>query len=356
MKTPVACLCVLALSAGMAFCAGAAEVEPFPVTKAVCFGDSITAGVGASAERFRYANLIARENGWVLANKARSGGQLADMISIVYPEIVEADGTYLILTGYNDMRNFGIDNAGLSQYRKTLHAALAWLSIPDGDKIKASDGRVSYEGAWNASPVPWGFGKYSGQRDARTTFRVSGSVIYIGATGTWNGTGTFSVSVDGEKKGDYSCSVSRTPASGLPVSPFLVRISGLSDGPHTVAITVASAAGNVFVDWAAGSPGAGGAMPKVFAGNALRMRREAYALGAPYWNAGSDAAVSAINAVIREVCGELAGDGWNVAYVDASAGFDPDSADVGPDLVHPSDRGMETIAAAFLRRMRQAAP
>jgi lysophospholipase L1-like esterase len=356
MKTGAMCLRIGLLLAAFTACAGPAGGQPFPVAKVVCFGDSITAGVGASAERYRYANLIARENGWVLANKARSGGQLADMISAVYSEVVEADGNYLILTGYNDMRNFGTDNAGLSQYRGALLAVLAWLSIPDSDKIKASGDRVAFEGAWSASSAPGGIGKYSGRRGDRAVFTVPGSVIYIGATGLWNGTGKFSVTVDGEEKGVYSSSVSRTPASGLPVTAFLVRLSGLSDGPHTVAVTVVSEAGNVYFDWAAGTSVAGRSGPKVFAGNALRMRREAYLLGAPHWNSGSDEAVSAINAVIREVCRDLAGDGRNVACVDASAEFDPNSADVGPDLVHPSDRGMETIAAAFLRRMRQANP
>ena len=90
----------------------------------------------------------------------------------------------------------------------------------------------------------------------------------------------------------------------------------------------------------------------MFVGNALRMKPEAYRFDAPYWNAGSDEAVSAINTIIRDVCRELAGDGLNVVHVDASAAFDPGTADAGPDLIHPSDRGMEKIAAAFLGRMR----
>jgi hypothetical protein len=96
-------------------------------------------------------------------------------------------------------------------------------------------------------------------------------------------------------------------------------------------------------------PGAG---PRVYAGNALRMRREAYRFDAPHWNAGSDEAVSAINSIIGDACRDLAADGLNVACVDVSAAYAPDSADAGPDLIHPSDRGMEKIAAAFLRRMR----
>jgi lysophospholipase L1-like esterase len=342
------------LVAVLAACAVPAVGQPFPAAKgkAVFFGDSVTVGVGASADRYRYANLIARANGWALSNQARSGTQLADEIPAIYSEAVEPAGNYLILTGYNDMRNFGLDNNGLVQYRGALYAALAWLSIPDGEKIKASGGRVAYEGAWNASPAPGGFGRSSSQQGARAVFTVSGSVIYIGGTGMPNGTGTFSVTVDGDPKGVYSCSVPRAPASGFPFAPFLVRLTGLSAGPHQVEIAVASAAGNVYFDWAAGSRGAQGAGPKVFVGNALRMQREAYRFDAPYWNAGSDEAVSAINTIIRDACRELAGDGRNVVHVDASAAFDPDSADVGPDRIHPSDRGMEKIAAAFLDRMR----
>lgn len=354
MRTGSKCLGIGSLVAVLSVCVVPAGGQPFPWAKgkAVFFGDSVTVGIGASADRYKFANIIAHENGWEIANKARSGTQLADEIPAIYSEAVVPDGNYLLLTGYNDMRNFGLDNNGLAQYRAALSAALAWLSIPDGEKIKASGGRMAYEGAWHASPAPGGFGKYSGQQGAKAVFTVSGSVVYIGGAGVRNGTGAFSVTVDGDPKGVYPCSVSRAPASGLPMAPFLVRLTGLSGGPHKVEITVTSAAGNVYLDWAAGSRGTQGAGPKVFVGNALRMKREAYGFDAPYWNAGSDEAVSAINTIIGDVCGELAGDGRNVLHVDASAAYDPDTADVGPDLIHPSDRGMETIAAAFLRRMR----
>lgn len=354
MKTQAKCLGIGSLIAILAVCAVPAAGQPFPAAKgkAVFFGDSVTVGVGASADRYKYANIIALENGWALSNKARSGTQLADEIPAIYSEAVEPEGNYLILTGYNDMRNFGLDNNGLAQYRGALYAALAWLTIPDGEKIKASGGQVGYEGAWDASPSPGGFGRSSSRRGAKAVFTVSGSVIYIGGAGMRNGTGTFSVAVDGAPKGVYPCSLSRAPASGFPIAPFLVRLTGLSGGPHKVEIAVTSTAGNVYFDWAAGSGGTHAARPRVFVGNALRMKREAYRFDAPYWNAGSDEAVSAINTIIRDVCRELSGDGGNVVHVDASAAFDPDTPDVGPDQIHPSDRGMEKIAAAFLGRMR----
>jgi hypothetical protein len=157
--------------------------------------------------------------------------------------------------------------------------------------------------------------------------------------------------VDDVDQGTWSASTSRAPASGFPYVPFLIRLTGLSPGRHTVVLTVTSAAGIVFFDWAAGIDPFAGPRPFVYVGNTLRMRNDAYGMGAPWWSSGSDAAAALYNAAIRDVCDRLSADGLNVLCVDASAGYDPNTADVSPDLVHPGDPGMAKIAAAFIEVM-----
>jgi len=323
-------------------------------TGATAFGDSITVGFNASAEQFKYANIVARSIGWTLKNVAQSGSQLSDEIPVVYAESVAPDGNSFILTGVNDMRNFGTDNAGLAYYQDALYAALAWLAVPDGEKIKGAGDNVVYTGVWDNTPFYNRIGRRSSRRNDTAAFTVSGATIYIGSVAWFGGTGAFSVTVDGTEKGTWSCSTTRKPASGAGYAPFLVRLTGLASGPHRVVLTVASDAGDVCFDWAAGT--AGGAAtpgPNVFVGNSLRLRPAGYAAEAPLWNHGSDEAVAAINARIRTVCDDLARDGRNVFHVDASAVYDPMSSDISTmDEIHPSDQGMAKIAAAFLAVMR----
>jgi lysophospholipase L1-like esterase len=345
---------------GSAGGAGGAAGAGFPVTyrnpgtKATAFGDSITFGVGASAEQKRYPNIIAQAVGWTLTNKAISGSAIADQVPAIYSESVEPDGNSVILTGYNDMRHFGTDNEGIVFYRNALYPALAWLAIPERRKVRASDNNVTYLGPWAAFPAYGYLGRYATQRNASAAFTVDGTGIYICGMATYNSTGTFTASVDGVEKETRTCSASRTPGGGSPYSPFLVRIAGLADGPHAVVLTVTSDEGEVFFDWAAGVGGAASpsAKPNVFVGNTLRMRSSAYALGGQGIDAGSDAAVALFNATIRSVCADLVADGLGVYHVDASGSYDPNGPDVSPDLVHPSDQGMAKIAAAFLAQMR----
>lgn len=323
-------------------------------TKAACFGDSITVGIGATDNQFAYANIIARQNGWTLTNLAQSGTELADQVPAVYTETVAADANYFILAGFNDMRQFGTDNEGLSYYRDGLEAAMAWLSLPEAVKTRATADNVAYTGLWNPSPAYATLGKSSAQPGATATFSVDGSVIYVGATAKFGGTGTLSLAVDNVDKGTWSASASRAPSSGFPYVPFLIRLTGLSAGRHTVVLTVTSAAGTVYFDWAAGVDNLPATRPFVYVGNTLRMSAAGYAVPiSPAMPAnGSDAAVALYNAAAQAVCNALSADGLNVLYVDASASYDPNTADLNTaDGVHPSNQGMAKIAAAFVTVM-----
>ncbi|PWB61321.1 MAG: hypothetical protein C3F14_11945 [Deltaproteobacteria bacterium] len=320
-------------------------------TRATCFGDSITVGVGATDNQSAYANVIARRNGWTLTNRAQSGMELADQVPLMYSESVAADANYFTLAGFNDMRQFGTDNEGISTYRNGLFAAMAWLALPEAAKTRATADNVAYTGLWDPSPAYAALGKSSAQQGATAAFSVDGSVIYVGAAARFGGSGAFSLAVDNVDRGTWSANASRAPASGFPYVPFLIRLTGLSPGRHTVVLTVTSAADNVFFDWAAGLGPLPEARPFVYVGNTLRMSAAGYALGSPDWNRGSDAAVALFNAAIRDVCDTLAADGMNVLCVDASAAYDPDTADASPDRVHPSDQGMAKIAAAFIAAM-----
>ena len=85
---------------------------------------------------------------------------------------------------------------------------------------------------------------------------------------------------------------------------------------------------------------------RVYLGLCLHMTPEGYAAFGPLWNHGSDAAVAALNDVIRDTARAYT----NVRIVD-TANYSP-AAGVAGDLVHPNDLGHQQIATAFLLKIR----
>src|ERR1044072_3303789 len=95
------------------------------------FGDSITAGTGASDTAHRYVNLLAAAKGWPLTNVGNSGKRMNDpaMIDAMYAETVGDSKVYTLLSGVNDARTGGTDLTLLDSFRGCLQAGIAWLAI-----------------------------------------------------------------------------------------------------------------------------------------------------------------------------------------------------------------------------------
>jgi len=321
-------------------------------TTLTAFGDSITAGNGASTAANRYANLVAVGKAYTLTNAAVSGSQLADtgIIDPIYSMPGTYDLNYSLLAGVNDMRVRGTDTTKLQTFEDSLGAAIAWLAIPANRRTVGSLATTNV-GTWTAT-TRYGLttGKKSSTAGDTITFSARGSVVYVAATRLTTGGGTFTVAVDGTVYGGTnSCAAGDTTANGRVYAPILVRVANLPDIVHSVVITLVSSA-EVQIDWCGGNSGSSlRTGPNVYLGNCVRLNATGYASGAPY-NQGSDAAVFAINRRILSVCKRLAADGLNVAYVDASALYDT-SADISVDGIHPNDAGHAHIASAFLREM-----
>ncbi len=130
------------------------------------------------------------------------------------------------------------------------------------------------------------------------------------------------------------------------------RIPNLTDGPHSVLITVTSAtdaSNKVYIDWIGGSMDSiQSTGPALYLGNTLRMNAAGYVSGARI--NGSDAAVVAYNEINQRVADFLAEDNLNVTYVDADVYYNL-STDVASDHIHPNDAGHQHIADAFLDAM-----
>jgi lysophospholipase L1-like esterase len=136
----------------LAFCACIPAARLIPTPRLLAFGDSITVGDGASAYTNGWAQLVARQTGLVLDNRAMSGTRMQEQQAAIAAATITPADTIVWLTGYNDMRI----GTPLEDYRAGLRSALAGIpgayvgnclrmlaasyAIPPNDK--GSDARV----------------------------------------------------------------------------------------------------------------------------------------------------------------------------------------------------------------------
>jgi lysophospholipase L1-like esterase len=320
---------------------------------ALAFGDSITVGVGASQSDLGYAYLVAHAHNWTLTNNAVSGAQIQDNTNSWTDRSLATNvsGTTptFMLAGYNDMRHGGLTANNLTTFQNTLYADVAWLAIPNANKLRSSSGSITYVGTWTSNNAAYGgTNPYKGSTTAgdTATATVSGTVIYLAFETQTAWVQNFTVLIDSVDKGPFSIPYSPTStAAGFTGSLYFVRIPGLSSGTHTVQLLINSGSTNpVNLMYMAGNTTVSSA--KVYVGNCLKMSTTGYAVGTGIFSFGSDAAVAGYNSAISQVVTDLAGDGLPVTYVDASAVYNPNTQ-VAVDNVHPNDSGHASIAAAF---------
>jgi hypothetical protein len=307
------------------------------------FGDSITAGTGATVPANKYVSLIGTALSVTPTDQGVGGDQAADQESEIYQTTVNSTGSQLFtyMVGTNDMAHYFANADQLANYQSFMLASAAWLGIPANKKITAQSGTPTYSGSWSNSTYYGGsIGKYSTTNGDTATFTVSGTVAYVAYTMLDSNAGQFSITVDGVSKGTYSNygknnSVISTQ-NGKTYGSGLARIAGLSSGSHTVVLTVTSATdpnNKVFFDWAAGNEGVtvdGG--PLVIQG------------GVPNKNSYLVPIYSSL--VIANVS-MLHGDGLNIYYADTTNAINI-STDLIGDVTHPNDLGHSHLAQAFL--------
>ncbi|MDH4164741.1 MAG: SGNH/GDSL hydrolase family protein [Nitrospirota bacterium] len=317
------------------------------------FGDSIANGTGASTTDLCFRRLVEIDNGWNMTNRSISGRQAADFADNVLGLSVSNDHVAIMLLGFNDMRAKGTDATALACYRRTVNAFLAWLSMPANRALKAQSASVTYSGTWsNSSVFGGGMVKYSSANGSTATFKLYGTVAYVCILQYSGSTRAFQISVDGVDKGTYHGSDFPATVNGRVYSPYLIRISGLTEAEHTVVLTVVNGTGNAYFCWAA-APGGKKTKsgPYVYLGNCLRMNATGYISGGADWDNGSDDAVRQYNEAMRTDVASLAGDGLPVTLVDACSYYNI-LTDLDTDNIHPNDTGHSHVADAFLGELR----
>jgi lysophospholipase L1-like esterase len=219
-------------------------------------------------------------------------------------------------------------------------------TTPATGTITATGPGIVYAGTWAVDNTVLGgnISRKSNTNGATATFKTFGTTIYLAYGMETNDVGSFSVTIDGVIAGTFTSNgvnggFATTGVVGTTHGSALARFANLTNGPHTVVVTVTSATGtgNVWLDWVQGAGTLTGSQflsgPTVVAGAAPQQ--------------GNGASTSALYGSLAQAdVGVLAADGLNVLFADVPGAMNA-GTDIISDNTHPNDSGMQHIAEAY---------
>ena len=322
------------------------------------FGDSITAGIGATTEANRYVNRVAS----FYAIGKNNYGVIGDMACDEFPHVLgpaiathlNKPAFYSNMIGTNDAIKRGAGDYE-ANFKSCLAATLAWLATPQEAMVLPGSAALVGTGGWSAAAAD--YYAATGPNYDRTTAAIApaGSAGTLTTTVTTTGApiygwyiiddnaaanACFTVTVDGADKGTF-CARQATPlrtehgASTSSVALFRIPVSA---GAHLV-VASTSTGGVALV--------ALGSLPLASSWSAPLILSN----DVPAQNANSAlapvSAQLAYNADVAAVETMLNADGVGILHVPTRAVMTSDPANFS-DQVHPNDTGMAKLAAAEL--------
>ena len=321
----------------------------------VNFGDSITCGDYASPLTDGYASLLDPSFKGAATNFCREGDQVADMLwAQVYPNAdpqTFGSPTYTVMIGTNDAQySPPSTNPGyLNNYTQTLYASIAWLAIPQTDKIFGQSSTVAKTGSWTPYDLPMTGVAITTSAAGDTlqfpvTQTIAGHHLYLGWHVRINDGGSADLFIDGTQV-DTLYTSGNTGASTetnkfLTEQVFLRTYPLGAVGQHTVLLRTrpGTAGTNTFGLFWAGVPSADYTLiksPRVLTGGVLHFQ-----------NNVSDADTSALDSAAQITVARLFADGLDVEYVPTRTVINT-TTDMF-DLKHPNNIGHQKLANAFL--------
>lgn len=298
------------------------------------FGDSITDGTGASEDSKKWRNILSSSLGVQITNFAHGGDMAGDQTNEVYSALVNQDDVSIITLGVNDQRIYGENSTKMGYFIDCMRNHIVWLSLINKQTARSVGGET---GTWSNTGI-LGIGRASTSVGSTKTFTVSGTTVYVSliVVDTAGAAGTYEVYVDDSLIGAYnSTAAGVTTYNGYPYAERLHRITGLTQGNHTVRVKMTGPS-NLYVQWAGGNDQP--AYPKVYVGNVIKANG--------YQWGGSLSNVQSYNQALSQLVQELKDDGLDVTLVDLYSVVDP-AVDLHADNLHPIDSGHAKIAEAF---------
>ena len=298
--------------------------------KQIAFGDSITAGAGASVQANCYVNLLNTMLGLVIDNTGVSTAMAIDECSVLYSKNTVLGDKSTVMFGTNDQAKYNGDVVKKSNFIDCLRAYGIWLACDS--KLATPANGVTFTGAWS-NGYAWSCYASTVVGD-KATFSVTGTTISLGFIRQYSNIGVFKVKIDGVDKGNFNIGGDVRTILGAAYGAMALSFGGLTAGSHAVEISVVSGGtnGQVYFHWFSGT----NAKAKVVFGNIPHAI--AYTYG------GSNANVDAYNTAIANLAIELSGYGLDVSMVNIVGALVPTDM---YDNVHPNNSGHQKIANLF---------
>ncbi|CAM6006426.1 unnamed protein product, partial [Sphagnum balticum] len=310
------------------------------------FGDSITAGTGASITNTDYVNDLTRIENSVPSNFGVAGNISCDQSGTM----VNTSPTYANNPIMTEMIGTNDANNGVSQtliFEPCWLGGVTWVTIANSQKIFSA----TQTGSWSN----FGSGYYSTTNGSTLTYSITttGGPIYLWdhIDSTW-GSGAFSLTIDGTSEGSFSSYPAAFTGSGNNNGLAGYRFP-VSSGTHTVVATVTSStsSSNIVGIYGVGTAPPSSQIkylmpPRIFVGGVPRQQGDA-----------NSSTTAAYNSDVVTMASELAGDGLNVVFVNIRATLcsqlisgncaGPSGAYDMANSLHPNDQGHLELAQAF---------
>jgi len=344
-------------------------------------GNSYDAGAGASTTTKRYTSLVAASKGWTEINIATGGSTIAGwMDAQVGSAVVLAGDNWTFSGSLNDLCRCGPSPLKLKQFESCLYALLSFCAIPDTKKVfpatnSGSSQLNTAQVTYTPGSAQWPListifaGKaaysrmfvYSATNGATATATVTGDTVMFWYGQVINTASYYLVSVDGVTYGNGKLGTQPVADTSKDDGGWMMacqRIGGLSNGPHTVTVTVVGST-NVVLGCFAGYDSKSLIGANVYCGNIVPLTAAGWTA-----NVGKNAAAAAVtdgqsswlyestacgqwNNVIASVCNRLKSEGLNVNLVDVASVVNILGADA--DNIHLADPQHWQFAQQVLR-------
>ena len=338
------------------------SASPLTFSKVInAIGDSITAGQGTSPSTNRFSSRIASAKGWTETNLAVGGSTAESWVSNqIASRPINVNDVTVMMAGFNNVRYAGSSAGKLAQFKNSLLGAVAYAALPDSLKVFSQlnsgtlNPAMTFSGTWNFSTTWQGAqaqskcGAYSATSGNYVETTVKGDTAHIMLGGYFGlGPQKCTILVDGQPSGFGE--ITTTPAFGsddgqVIWQPYLVTIRGLSNGNHTIRVTLTASVA-LLVAYIAGFDSTSYALPSVFVGNTLSMTTTGYAISPA---SGSLAVNALYKAAIYEVVNNLRFDGLLVSYVDLDSVWTPSALTLDADNIHPNNTAHDWYSKIML--------
>jgi hypothetical protein len=338
------------------------------------FGDSYTAGVGASPSSNKYITLLETNLGMTANNVGESGTGIMDVQFKMYRDFAAFGQSNrnptTVLIGFNDYLKSSSGSATQGMFPYAFRAAIFNHFLDTA--IASNDPNLTTTGSWStfdlSSSYPQkskyllsGTGRLSVASSAgdSKTYTFDGDnvgMVFLGANGTTQDYGRLKIEIDGiavdtvdengiaDNQSVFANSSTRTE----DLVSAAVVYTGLSNGSHTIKATLLDNK-NTNLD-AFGVMEIPTSSQSMVVGSIQKLLSAGYtamSAGTPKNNAGVDAT----NLIIQNVVNEFRILGYPVVFVDVNSFTNP-SIDIDTDNIHWDNSGHAAGKNAFRSKIR----